>query len=133
MTQRFFFDGNRKLFGNFKVDVGRRGEDPKVTPFVQTLNDLQGMQTRAIEVTFSGEEVSTSPLRKLKSLVKRIQYQGRCPLILNVLTQEGAQVYIHTPITLHPDEELAHEIRQCIQGAQVKFLGRRAAQRLLKG
>jgi DNA polymerase III subunit alpha len=117
----------------FKVDIGRRGEDPKVTPFVQTLHDLQGMQTRAIEVSFSGEEVSTSPLRKFKSLVRQSQYQGRCPLILNVLTQEGAQVYIHTPITLHPDEELAHEIRQCIQGAQVKFLGRRAAQRLLKG
>jgi len=109
-----------------KVDIGRRGEDPRSYPFVQTLTELQVTKTKALEVYLPRVSEPSFTLRRLKALCLEGRFQGRCPMFLRVHTSQGAEVSISTPYTVHPDEELSHELRQLAEGVEVQHLGQGA-------
>ncbi len=116
---------------DFKVNIGRRGEDPRAVPMVQTLTDLQSAQTRSIAIEISEEQTKRPRFDQLRALFETKDYEGRCPIIFHLHTESGAQVYLRTRYTLHPDEQLVHEISQLLPQAQVHFYDRRTTERLL--
>ena len=116
---------------DFKVNIGRRDEDPRSVPMVQTLADLQSAKTRSISVELNEEQVPQLQLKRIRALFETQDYAGQCPILLHLHTKSGSQVYIKTRYTLHPDELLVHEITQIIPQAKVHFLDRHTTERLL--
>jgi DNA polymerase-3 subunit alpha len=106
-----------------KVDIGKRGEDPRSFPFVQTLPEVQVAKTKALEVRLPRLAEPKAVLRRLNALCLESKHQGRCPLLIQLRTAQGAEVSLSTPFLVHPDEELAHELRQLAEGVEVHHLG----------
>ncbi|MAD61689.1 MAG: DNA polymerase III subunit alpha [Myxococcales bacterium] len=116
---------------NFKVNIGRRNEDPRAIPMVQTLSDLQSAKTRSIAIEWSETNEAKSKLTRLRTICEQSEYAGRCPLVFQLHTKDGARVYLRTRYNLHPDEHLVHEITQILPQAKVHFLDRHTTNRLL--
>ena len=116
---------------DFKVNIGRRDEDPRAVPMVQSLSDVQSAKTRSIAIEVKESQAAPSKFNQLKALFETQDYEGRCPIIFHIHTESGAQVYLRTRYTLHPDEQLIHEITQVLPQAQVHFFDRHTTERLL--
>ncbi|MBM4292247.1 MAG: DNA polymerase III subunit alpha, partial [Deltaproteobacteria bacterium] len=111
--------------GEHRVTLGRKGFDVRAEAYAQTLAERQEAMTHAVELDLP-PSATAQWLRRLRDLCASKERAGRCPLLLRLRQPSGAQVLVSSSLTVHPTEDLAHELRQVGEGVEVRFVDKGA-------